>query len=96
MGMKLMLYQNKQDNINFHKEYINTFSSKIDSHLVLLNSIENLDFPGAIIPTESNYYICASSQKDWSILIYHPSLSRQLFQNPYSLLICNFTLHIPR
>lgn len=68
MGMKLMLYQNKQDNINFHKEYINTFSSKIDSHLVLLNSIENLDFPGAIIPTESNYYICASSQKDWSIL----------------------------
>lgn len=68
MGMRLMLYQNKQDNINFHKEYINTFNFNSKDHLLLLSSIENSNFPGAIIPTESNYYICASSQKDWSIL----------------------------
>jgi len=68
MGMRLMLYQNKQDNINFHKEYLDTFNINGKDELSLLNSIENMNFPGAIIPTESNYYICANSQKDWSIL----------------------------
>lgn len=68
MGMRLMLYQNKQDNINFHKEYINTFNINGKDELSLLNSIENMNFPGAIIPTKSNYYVCANSQKDWSIL----------------------------
>lgn len=63
-----MLYQNKQDNINFHKEYINTFNLNGKDKLTLLSSIENMNFPGAIIPTENNYYICARSQKDWSIL----------------------------
>jgi len=68
MGMRLMLYQNKQDNINFYNEYINTFNFSIKDRVGLLDSIENLKFPGAIIPTERNYYICANSQKDWSIL----------------------------
>ena len=63
-----MLYQNKQDNIDFYKEYINTFNFNGKDQLLLLSSIKNMNFPGAIIPTESNYYICANSQKDWSIL----------------------------
>lgn len=63
-----MLYPNKEDNINFQKEYLNIFHSKNDKLLLLLNSLEDSSFPGAIIPTESNYYICAHSQKDWSIL----------------------------
>lgn len=63
-----MLYQNKQDNIDFHKEYINTFNFNGKDQLLLLSSIKNMNFPGAIIPTESNYYICANSQKDWSVL----------------------------
>jgi hypothetical protein len=68
MEMRLMLYQNKEDNISFYEEYIHILNSKNDTQLLLLNSLENSNFPGAILPTQSNYYICANSQKDWSIL----------------------------
>lgn len=63
-----MLYQNEQDNASFYNEYIKNFSSSRNSQLSLLDSITNQNFPGAIIPTGKNYYICSNSEKDWSVL----------------------------
>lgn len=63
-----MLHQNNLDNSTFYKEYSDVAQSISEYGTQLLKTIEDIEFPGAIIPTENNYYIGASSQKDWSIL----------------------------
>lgn len=58
-----MIYKNKSDNIDFLEEY-----SKFTNNSILLNTITDDTFSGAILPSDNNYYLVASSQKDWTIL----------------------------
>ncbi|SFV65485.1 tgtA5 cluster protein 3 [hydrothermal vent metagenome] len=58
-----MIYKNKLDNIGFLEEY-----SKFTDNSILLNTITDDTFRGAILPSDDNYYLVSSSQKDWTIL----------------------------
>ena len=58
-----MIYKNKSDNIDFLEEY-----SKFTDTSILLNTITDDTFSGAILPSDNNCYLIASSHKDWTIL----------------------------
>jgi len=58
-----MIYKNALDNIEFLEEY-----KKITHQSILLNTITDSTFSGAILPSDNDYYLVASSQKDWTIL----------------------------
>jgi len=58
-----MIYKNALDNIEFLDEY-----KKITHQSILLNTITDSAFSGAILPSDNDYYLVASSQKDWIIL----------------------------
>jgi len=62
-----MLFLNNTDNTNY-KQYLLDILNPTDKRIELLATIENPEFPGAIVVTKNNYIIGASSQKDWSIL----------------------------
>lgn len=63
-----MLHQNKLDNSTFYEEYSQVAQGISEQGTKLLKTIEDSEFPGAIISAENNYYIGANSQKDWSVL----------------------------
>ena len=58
-----MIYKNALDNIEFLDEY-----KKFTHQSILLNTITDSAFSGAILPSDNDYYLVASSQKDWTIL----------------------------
>jgi hypothetical protein len=58
-----MVYKDKIKNSRFLDSY-----RQFGYNSILLETIENSEFSGAILPTDSAYYIIASSQKDWRIL----------------------------
>ncbi|HIP41342.1 MAG TPA: hypothetical protein EYG90_02365 [Campylobacterales bacterium] len=58
-----MIYENALDNIEFLEEYKN-----ITHQSILLNTITDCTFSGAILPSDNDYYLVASSSKDWTIL----------------------------
>jgi len=63
-----MIHQNNKTCTNIYTEITaNINYTELENSILL--TIENTQFPGAIIPYDDTYYLCASSQKEFKILL---------------------------
>jgi hypothetical protein len=63
-----MLYDDESRNLGFLEQYNSLNMQPLATDMLLLRSITDKSFPGAILPSDDGYYILAVSQKDWNIL----------------------------